>query len=95
MKKDRGFLEWLSEGMDLPLDTIPAKSIVEISADQRVLIENHLGVNQYSDSCICIKVSFGNIRICGNGLELVQMTKEQLIISGRIDGLTFIRGNRE
>lgn len=91
MKDRRNILERLTDGMDLSGEPLPGQPIVEIAADRRVLIENHFGVTQYSRDRICVKVKFGQVAVCGCGLELTRMTKEQLIISGRIDAVTLMR----
>ena len=36
-------------------------------------------------------MKYGLVCVCGCDLELIRMTKEQLIISGRIDAVTLIR----
>ena len=94
MARTYGFLEKMADGMDLTGEPLPGQSIVEISGDRRVLIENHLGLTQYSHQKICVKVKFGQIAVCGCHLELDQMTRQQLIISGQIDTVTIIRRNK-
>ncbi len=91
MGKGRSFLERLTEEVDLDLEAAPGLPIVEISGQHRVLIENHFGVRAYSRESIMVNVKFGCITVCGCGLELARMTKEQLIIRGRIDGVTLQR----
>lgn len=94
MKKDRQFLERLADGMDLPGEPLPGYPLVEISGERRVLIENHYGITQYSHEQICVKVKYGHISVCGGCLELIRMTREQLIIAGRIDQVRLIRRER-
>ncbi len=89
MGKGRSFLERLAE--EAELDTVPGLPIVEISGQNRVLIENHFGVKAYSRESILVKVKYGCVTVCGCGLELARMTKEQLVIRGRIDGVTLQR----
>ena len=72
-------------------EPLPGQPIVEIAGDRRVLIENHFGVKEYSREKIGVKVKYGLVCVCGCDLELIRMTKEQLIISGRIDAVTLIR----
>lgn len=91
MKKDRNILQWIAEGADLAGEPIPGQSLVELSGDCRVLIENHCGVIEYSQERIGIGVKFGQVTVCGCGLELCRMTREQLIICGRIDTISLIR----
>lgn len=91
MGKGRYFLERLADEADLTAEPLPGQPIVEIAGDRRVLIENHFGVKAYSREQIVVKVKYGCVCICGCGLELMRMTKEQLVIRGRIDGVTLQR----
>lgn len=91
MKSRGNWMERLTEGLDLPSEPIPGQPLVELTGERRVLIENHRGVTQYGREKICVKVKFGQLAIQGCGLELARMTKEQLIISGRIDSITLLR----
>ena len=75
----------LWEYLDLPGESLPGQVLVEIAGENRVLIEHHCGVREYSRERIGVKVKFGLVQICGSCLELRCMTKEQLVISGRID----------
>lgn len=65
--------------------------LVEISGQNRVLIENHQGVLAYSLDEIQIKVCYGCIAVTGRNLHLIQMSKEQLVICGVIDALQLLR----
>lgn len=73
------------EQIDLPGESLPGQVLVEIAGENRVLIEHHCGVREYSRERIGVKVKFGLLQVCGSCLELRYMTKEQLVISGRID----------
>lgn len=75
----------LWDRLELPGEALPGQPLVEIAGDGRVLIENHRGVREYSRERIGVKVKFGLVQICGSCLELRCMTREQLVISGRID----------
>ena len=81
----RNWMQRLADGADLSAEPLPGASIVELAGEHRVLIERHEGMTEYSRERICVKVSFGIICVCGYHLELIKMTKEQLIISGSID----------
>lgn len=90
--KKREILERLAKQTDLLGEPMPGVPLVEIGGDRRVLIENHGGVTEYGEKKICVRVKFGQLCISGCGLELARMTKEQLVISGRIDSVTLVRG---
>lgn len=91
MGRGRYFLERLADEADITAEPLPGQPIVEIAGDRRVLIENHFGVKAYSREKIVVNVKFGFICICGCGLELMWMTKDQLVIRGRIDAVTLQR----
>lgn len=81
----------LADGADLSGEPLPGMPIVEIAGECRVLIERHGGVTEYSRERISVKVRYGTVTVCGCGLELTRMTKEQLVISGRIDSVQLQR----
>ena len=91
MKQKRNVLQRLADGVDLTGEPLPGQPIIEIAGDRRVLIENHFGVKEYSRERIGVQGKYGVVTVCGCGLELTRMTKEQLVISGRIDGITLQR----
>ena len=91
MGKGRSFLERLAEDTDLILEPMPGQTIVELAGENRLLIENHNGVKAYSCEKIIVKVPYGFLSVCGCGLELTRMSREQLIVSGKIDGVVIQR----
>jgi len=91
MKHEQRFLQRIADGMELAGEPLPGESLVEISGERRVLIENHRGMTQYSREKICVKVSFGAVAVLGCGLELTQMTRDRLVISGTIDTVSILR----
>ena len=91
MSKRRFILERLSDGGLLPMDSFPGNPIVEIAGDKRVLIENHMGVKAYGREKITVSVTYGSLSVCGCNLELLKMTREQLVIQGRIDAIMLQR----
>ncbi|MBP3304418.1 MAG: YabP/YqfC family sporulation protein [Oscillospiraceae bacterium] len=88
------FMERVTAAADLPDEPIPGQPLVEIAGEHRVLIERHCGVTEYGRQQICVKVKYGTVCVSGQGLELTQMTKEQLIISGCIECVKLERRGR-
>ncbi len=84
-------LERVVMGADLPGEAVPGVPLIEIAGENRVIIENHKGVTGYSGTMICIKVSYGTVRVSGNSLTLARMTRQQLTITGIIDSVTLCR----
>lgn len=84
MTRTGDWMHRLAEGMAGPEQPLPGRPLVEIAGDCRVLIENHRGVTRYGRELISVRVQYGQVEVCGCGLELARMTKDQLVISGRI-----------
>ncbi len=82
----------IADHADLCGESVPGVPIVEIAGDHRVLIERHRGVIEYGPQCIRIRVPYGILCVSGCGMELTRMTAQQLIISGKIDGISIDRG---
>lgn len=91
MKRSHSFLQRLSEDTSLLSVPMPGQPIVELAGDHRVLIENHKGVKAYGREKIIVRMRYGFLIVCGCGLELQRMSREQLVIRGRIDGVSLQR----
>lgn len=76
-------------------ESFPFCTIIEIADMNRVLIENHLGIIRYSCNTVGVRVSYGNILVCGAELSIKHMTRMKLVITGRIDGIQLCRGNTQ
>ena len=81
----------VADAMQLHGEPLPGVSLVEIAGDCRVLIEYHKGVIKYDRQQICIKTTYGHVVVCGCNLTLMEMTRTQLIITGRIRAIEFKR----
>ncbi|MBO5317826.1 MAG: YabP/YqfC family sporulation protein [Oscillospiraceae bacterium] len=91
MRRNKNLLNRLPGITDLPAEPIPGQPVLELLGDNRVLIEKHRGVWQYSCQCVSVGTAFGSVCVCGNSLELMHMSKEQLVISGKIDSIAVCR----
>lgn len=91
MGRRENFLEHFTRTADLNAEPMLRLPLVEIWGQQRVLVENHQGVNQYSCNKIGIKVCYGYLSICGTNLKLLQMTKERLVVTGCIESVQIMK----
>lgn len=85
------FHKAVATGTQLYSEPLPGVPLIEIYDQRRVLIENHRGIVGYGTKEILIKARFGLICICGDDLKLVKMSREKLVITGKICGVT-LRG---
>ena len=86
--------DWMlhfADRTNLPDASVPGIPVIEIAGDQRVLIECHKGISAYSEQAVQIKVSYGKICVKGENLQLRQISRENLVISGRICGVELTR----
>lgn len=93
MKRRTGWIERLAAQTDMNDELFPAQPLVELLGDRRVLVEHHCGVTLYAPDEICVRMKYGVLQICGCSLELTQMTNQQLVVSGRVDGIKILRRN--
>ena len=61
--------------------------LVELAGSGRVLIENHIGVLSYSQEEIAVRVCYGWLQVTGQNMKLAEMRREQMVITGQIDGI--------
>ena len=93
MGKKYRIMELLADRTELETEPMPTQPIIEIAGEQRMLVENHRGVSAYNSERILINVEFGAICVCGCGLRLFRMTREQLVIRGKIVSVSLLRRN--
>lgn len=91
MARGRYFVQRLADGADLHTEPLPGIPIVEVAGDRRVLIERHKGVTEYGPQQIRVRLDFGSVCICGTGLQLARMTRQQLVVTGWIDSVQLQR----
>lgn len=91
MDGNRRLKKWLTSFESQTDEQLPGVPVVEIAGSNRVLVERHQGVLAYSDESIEIRQCYGVLSISGEDLQLREMTKEQLVIFGKIHNLEIRR----
>ena len=86
---DREWVRRLTQGLEG--ESLPGVTVAELAGDRRVLVEGHRGVTEYTPSRVTVKVGYGELSVCGCGLELRQMSKVHLVVCGRIDSIELRR----
>jgi len=82
------FVNRLAEGTDLATEPFPTQCLIEIYGDSRVLIENHLGISEYSRKTVSVFTKIGTVVISGLCLRIALMTKNRVVICGQIQSVT-------
>lgn len=87
MKAHKSLIEKITTAADLSAEPVPGMPLIEIAGTNRVYVENHKGVALYTDTEIHVKVKYGYVRFCGCKLSLSCISKEYLMITGKIDAV--------
>ena len=90
MERKYGLKEKAADAFELPADTVAGVPKVTITGGNRVLVENHRGILEYGREFIA--VNGGKVKLCINGdsLELLAMSRGELLIKGTIYSTEFI-----
>lgn len=92
MKERGGMAKRLKEFVFTSGQSLPGVPIVELAGNRRVLIENHLGITEYEHEKIVVLVKNGTVVVTGESLEICCLSRQQLVITGKIDGVQMERG---
>lgn len=84
------FREKFSDVFELPKEVVLNIPKITMIGDGNLFIENYKGIIEYENDNIRINTSKGIIRIAGMGLEIKQLTSENILIDGSIRVLEFM-----
>ena len=93
MKKNPSILKQVIHGSEIHVQPLSATPLVEVIGYERVLIENHVSIASYDTQQIYIRVKYGMIRIQGDALKLAYMSKEKLVITGKVGSIHLLNSN--
>ena len=91
MGEKEGILLRASKLFDLPADALAGAPRVEIVGDGELRMGPHRGILAYGPEEIHISGGSMVVAVRGRGLELRAMTPEELLITGEIRGVEFMR----
>lgn len=85
-KIQRFILDWF----DLPADVTSKIPRILMIGSSRIHVENHKGVERFSDSELSLKLHQGRLTIMGQGLIIRAVYPEEVVIEGQIDEVKFL-----
>ncbi len=88
----KALTKFLIDRADIPGECLPGQPLLELFGEDRVLIENHLGITEYGCAMIRVRVKYGSLCVGGQQLHLCRMQDRQLVITGKIQSITLCRG---
>lgn len=78
-----------AERFQIPAELVPGVPRVTMSGGSEVQVENHGGLKSYSHECVEVRGRNLLLQIRGDDLELVAMTRSDIVIRGIIVAVEF------
>ncbi|MCI8396913.1 MAG: sporulation protein YqfC [Clostridia bacterium] len=75
--------------LEMPEEIISDKPRITILGFNELVIENYKNILEYDEIFIKVNTYIGAINISGVNLKLIQMNKEDIMVTGKIDSLDF------
>ena len=75
--------------LEIPQEVSSNIPKVTITGFEQILIENYKTILEYQDFYIRLSTEIGILNINGFGLDLKEMTSDDLLITGKIDSIDF------
>ncbi len=82
-------LNKISELLEMPEEIMTNKPRLTILGFEELVIENYKNILEYDEIYIKVNTYIGVINISGFGLKLIQMNKDDIMITGKISGIDF------
>ena len=89
MPKIRNMITKLAQKLQLPVDIAAELPHLELNGFCECALDCHTGILEYEKERIVVAMNIGTVTILGENLELRQMHRERLCITGRIERLSF------
>ena len=80
--------EKLYSMLDMPLDMIKNYSRITAIGSESILIENYKGISEYEEDIIRLS---NDICIIGNSLHIEEITDIDMLITGNIKSIEFLK----
>ncbi|MDO5110695.1 MAG: YabP/YqfC family sporulation protein [Clostridia bacterium] len=77
------------ESMDFPAEAALGLVRAQVLGREKMFVENHQGVHAYHADCIRLKTAEGILRVEGKNMELCELRRDRLYITGQISGFFY------
>jgi len=78
----------LAEALELPKEIVLDLPVVTVIGNEEAFLANHKGVLEYATHGVRIKTTLGEFKIVGSDLVLKEINAENIVIIGKIEGVT-------
>ncbi|MDR3592410.1 MAG: sporulation protein YqfC [Negativicutes bacterium] len=88
-RRRKGNLQVLAGLLEIPQDIVLDLPRVTMLGNKQVLVENHKGIIEYTDSLLRIRLNQGELVVVGENLVLGSLQPELLFIEGVISAVRY------
>ncbi|MBO5329916.1 sporulation protein YqfC [Anaerotignum sp.] len=85
-----GLRKNVTEALELPKEIMLNLPLISLVGREEVTIENYKGILEYGEELVRIGTAAGVLRLTGSGLCLKQLSAECMVVTGRIENLSFL-----
>ncbi|WP_371370652.1 sporulation protein YqfC [Sporomusa aerivorans] len=82
-------LQSLAGFLEIPQDLVLDLPRITMLGNKQLLVENHKGIIEYTPSLVRIKLSQGELFVCGEELMLGNLQAEQILIEGIVQEVKY------
>lgn len=90
MKKKRNVRSGLAKVLDIPKEILLNVPKITMYAGCEMGIENYSGISEYTAELIRVNTGSGSYKISGRGMEIIEITTDELLIKGTICNIEII-----
>ena len=76
--------------LELPKEVMLNLPFISLTGKEELIIENYKGIIEYGDEVMRVGTASGVLRIEGKELLLKQLTSECIVVTGTIQGISFL-----
>ena len=85
-----GLRKNVTEALELPKEIMLNLPLISLAGREEVTIENYKGILEYGEELGRIGTAAGVLRLTGSGVCLKQLSAECMVVTGRIENLSFL-----
>lgn len=89
-KKSFTLKQKLSQLSEFPDDVTLGVPILSMTGQMELCLENFRGLMEYTDQFIRIQTKYGQIKVCGNNLQIIYYKNDEMKVNGNIVSIEYI-----
>ena len=89
-KNRKSMIDRAVDAFDLPGEILAGLPKLTVTGNRRIHIECHKGIVEYDGGLIAVNGGAVLVKIRGEGLEIISMTAEEILIKGLVVAIEFV-----